>query len=256
MTIRSGRVALVTGASRGLGAAVAKALARAGAHIALAARDLDRLHEVVSQIEATGGVALPVACDVSDLEAVKAAVVRATDVLGPIDILVNNAAIVEPIGSLWTADADAVRQSAEVNYVGAWHVLRAVVPGMMERGYGRVAAVSSIAGAMAVPTFAPYSATKAAFEHLHRIAATEVDGEQVTINWIWPGALDTDMQGQLRDDRFAIADTARQVHAAGLLRDPDEVALRVLELCADDVGMHGQRVVVDTEMARVAGVPV
>lgn len=249
----SSHVAVVTGASKGIGAAVARVLASRGHTVVLVARGAELLAAVADDIRDRGGRAVDVPVDVGDGHAVRALRDRLERDVGPIGILVNNAAVVQPLGRLWDIDAEDFERSLRINVTGAWNCLAAFVPAMLGHGWGRVVGVSSEASLMALPTFGPYSAGKAAFERLHAVAAAETEDTPVRVNWVWPGAVDTPLQGELREDAFALAEVARGVHAAGLLHDPAEVANRVADLCGEHVE-HGRRVILDAAMAATVGV--
>lgn len=238
--IHEGRVALVAGASRGIGAAVAAELAHQGARVALLGRSTSDLERVAQGIEGDGGTALVVPADASELSDVEAAIDRVREHWGPVEILVNNAAVGEPLGPVWEADPARFVRAVAVNLTGAWYVLRTCVPGMLAGGYGRIVAVSSNAAVGTFPTLGPYCATKAAFDRLHHVAAAELSGTPVHLNVVWPGGVDTELQGLLRDDRFAFAELAREVHDSGRLRSPRDVAPTIVALCGDDEQRHGQ----------------
>lgn len=240
MTITAGAVAIVSGGSRGIGAAAAIALADAGARVAVLARSKPDLDGVVERIVNAGGEAVGVPVDITDADAVLGAREAVREHFGPAAILVNNAAIGEPLGRVWEVDPDQVRRCSEVNFNGAMHVLRAFVPDMIEAGTGRIVAVSSNAGATSIPTLGIYGATKAAFERLHLVAAAELAGTGVLVNVLWPGGVDTELQGMLRDDRFAYAEMARDVHSTGRLRTPEQVAPTIVTLCSQECADTGE----------------
>ena len=146
-----GQVALVTGGGRGIGRAIAQALATAGAAIAVTARSEDQLRETVALIERAGGRALALPADVTDRQAVEHLVADIERQLGPVDVLVNNAGIVGPLGPLWEADPEAWRRCLDVNLYGAFLCARAVLPGMVARRRGRIINMST---AISIP--APY----------------------------------------------------------------------------------------------------
>ncbi|UFU07142.1 SDR family NAD(P)-dependent oxidoreductase [Ruania halotolerans] len=159
---RPARTALVTGASRGIGRHLALALAGAGVEVALLARDRARLQEVASEIESRGQRALVLTADVTDSGAVTEAVATAEEALGSIDLLVNNAGLVDAEVPLWEADPHQVHQVLEVNVFGAFLLARAVVPGMLKRGGGRVIDLNSGAGTRDMPAMAGYNMAKTA----------------------------------------------------------------------------------------------
>jgi len=236
------RVALVTGGGRGIGAEVALEFARRGTRVAVLARTAAQVERVAADIEREGGRAMPIVADVGDLGAVRLAVAEVEAKLGPVDILVNNAAVISGITPVLEADPASVDQAFHVNVRGAWNCLHVVVPGMIDRGWGRVIAVGSSAGVRGIATLGLYSATKAAFERLHEALAAEVEGTEVLVSIVWPGGVDTDMQAELRGDGFAHATIARRVHEQGALRSASQVAAGIVDLGAEDGVAHGARV--------------
>src|ERR1700756_4072192 len=139
----AGKVAIVTGASRGIGEAAALALAEAGVSVVLAARSAKDLRANAEKIGAAGGKAIALECDVSDSPACERLVRETTQQFGPPDILVNNAGVIEPISTVAAADPQEWARSIQINLIGAYYAIRAVLPGMLERGYGDIINVSS-----------------------------------------------------------------------------------------------------------------
>src|ERR1700710_1734643 len=169
------RVALVTGASRGLGAAIGIEFARAGASGALFGRDTDGLERVRQAASAAGRPVTTHSVDLADAEATEAAVTKVISELGPVDVLVNNAAVVPPVGRLPKIDATAWRRTLDVNLGAAMTLSVAVLPGMLERGHGWIINVSSGAAAGAgMPGGSAYSVSKTALEALTRHMAAEL----------------------------------------------------------------------------------
>ncbi|SEE91272.1 SDR family NAD(P)-dependent oxidoreductase [Ruania alba] len=154
--------ALVTGASRGIGRHLAVGLADAGLDVAVLARDGDRLREVAQEIASHGRKALVLTADVTDADAVARAVATAESELGSVDLLVNNAGLIDGEVPLWEADPEEVRQVLEVNVYGAFLLARAVAPGMLARGGGRVIDLSSGAGTRDMDGTVGYNAAKTA----------------------------------------------------------------------------------------------
>lgn len=155
--------ALVTGASSGIGRALAVGLARAGLAVALLGRDEDRLSEVAEEVRAAGGRCATASSDTTDYDDLASAVaaVQTLDEIGPIDLLVDSAGVVEPEEvPVWEADPQHWRRVVEVDLIGAFHAVRAVVPGMVERGGGRVVHLNSGAGVRAGETISAYHAAK------------------------------------------------------------------------------------------------
>ncbi|MEM8824358.1 MAG: SDR family oxidoreductase [Pseudomonadota bacterium] len=188
-----GRVFLVTGASRGIGAATARYLAARGGRVVLAARS--GAEAVASEI---GAAALSVACDVADWGQVAAAVQEAEARFGTVDGLVNNAGLIEPIARLEDSDPAAWGQVADVNLKGAYHALRAVLPGMVARGEGVVVNISSGAATSALEGWSHYCATKAGLLSLTRVADKELREKGISVVGLSPGTVATEMQEAIR----------------------------------------------------------
>jgi NAD(P)-dependent dehydrogenase (short-subunit alcohol dehydrogenase family) len=198
MSSLSGKVIIVTGASRGIGAAAAAALARAGACVMLTARDVGRTEEVAAAITRAGGRAAAAACDVSDHAAVAALVTDTEQRFGPIDALVNNAGVIEPIASIVDSDPAAWARNIQINLVGAWHAVRAVLPRMIQAGSGTIVNVSSGAAMRPLEGWSAYCAAKAGLAMLTRAIALETAGQGIRVFGFQPGTTDTDMQVTIR----------------------------------------------------------
>ena len=194
-----GKVAAVTGASSGIGAATAKALAREGAALALGARRADRLDELKGKIESAGGRAVVIETDVADEDSARGFVEGARDQLGSLDILVNNAGVML-LGPVGGAPTDQWRTMFDVNVLGLMYCTQAAMPIMSEAGGGHIVNVSSVAGRTANFGSGVYNATKwgvGAFSEALRQELVEA-GVRVTI--IEPGYVDTELQGHNESD--------------------------------------------------------
>ena len=188
-----GQVALVTGASSGLGRHFALALARRGAKVALAARRLDRLQALADEIASFDGRAMPVALDVTDAESVAAAVDATETELGALSILVNNSgiAVVKPALDLAEADWDSV---VDTNLKGAWLVAQEVARRMARHGHGgSIVNIASMLGLRTTTQLAPYCASKAGLIHLTAALALEWAKHNIRVNAIAPGYIETEM---------------------------------------------------------------
>jgi 3-oxoacyl-[acyl-carrier protein] reductase len=190
----TGKVGLVTGASRGIGAATARSLAAYGAKVVLTARTADAIAQVAANIRADGGDASAVASDVANYAEVEAAVRYTIDTYGRLDILVNNAGLMEPIALLADSDPEQWGRIADVNYKGVYHGLRAAIPEMLKRGGGTVINISSGAATGALEGWSHYCSSKAAVLSLTRCANKEYGDRGVRVVGLSPGTVATDMQ--------------------------------------------------------------
>ena len=243
MTIKpdlNGHTALVTGASRGIGAAIAMALAEAGAAVAVNYRErADQADAVVAKIREIGGRATAIAADVSQAAAVAKMVDLASSALGAIDILVNNAglAIVRSIDDLTESDFD---RTIAVNLKSAFLCTRAVLPAMRAKKWGRIVNISSGAARGAGAIGVHYNASKAGMEGLTRGYAARLVKEGITVNAVAPSLIETDMmRGR--------SDLARNI-PLGRLGQPGEVAQAVLMVLGNDY-MTGQTIILNGGMA-------
>jgi NAD(P)-dependent dehydrogenase (short-subunit alcohol dehydrogenase family) len=189
----TGQVALVTGGGRGIGRAIAVGLAGAGAHVAIVARTRDQLDATVALIEQVGGCARAIPADVSDPAAVAHTLLDVEQSLGPVDLLVNNAGVAGPIGPFAGVDPEEWWRCQEVNLRGPLLYTRAVLPGMIARGRGRVVNVASGAGTQAIPNLSAYVVSKAALIRLTEIVAAEVATSGIVLFAIEPGTVRTAM---------------------------------------------------------------
>lgn len=190
----TGKVALVTGASRGIGAATVRRLARAGASVVLTARGTDRIEALARELRDTGVNALAVGCDVSRYDQIEAAVERALDGFGRLDILINNAGSIEPISRLAESDPRQWGAIADVNYKGVYHGIRAALPPMIAQGSGTIVNISSGAATSALEGWSHYCSTKAAVLMLTRCTDKEYRVHGVRSVGLSPGTVATDMQ--------------------------------------------------------------
>jgi len=245
----SGRRALVTGAGRGIGRAVALRLAGPGVHLALASRTRPEVEAVAEEARRLGATAAAFTADVARSDQVKALFRDA----GPIDILVNSAGVAPSAPLVKTSD-EIWRSALETNLSGSFFCLREALPGMMERGWGRVVNLASIAGKTGYPYIAAYAASKHGVLGLTKVAALEAAERGVTVNAVCPGYVDSPMTD---------ASVARIVEKTGLaagdvrkrledmspqkrLVTPEEVAALVVFLCGEEArGITGQALSLD-----------
>ncbi len=191
--VTDGKIALVTGASRGIGLATARAMATRGDSVVLVARSVEDLEREASRICDAGGAAWHWAGDVTDPRACEAMVAHATSVAGPIDICVMSAGLGHWMPVLETPEA-AWRETMSLNLDAVFHTTRAALPGMIERGRGHLVYLSSVLGRKGVPNMAAYSASKAAVAAFGESVAAEVKPAGIKVTVIYPGTASTGMR--------------------------------------------------------------
>jgi 3-oxoacyl-[acyl-carrier protein] reductase len=241
----SGQVALVTGASQGLGRAIAVTLGGAGAKVACIARNVEKLSETAAEISESGGTAETYSCDVTDRESVDKVIEAVTEKWERLDILVNNAGITRDtlIPRMEDDDWDAV---INTNLRGTFLFTRAVVRPMMQQRYGRIINISSVSGLMGNPGQANYSASKAGMIGMTRTVARELAKRKITVNAIAPGFIESEMSAALGD---AIIKEVRKRIPANRIGRPDEVADAVLYLASESASfITGHTLTVDGGM--------
>jgi 3-oxoacyl-[acyl-carrier protein] reductase len=227
-----GRVALVTGASQGIGKAIALELAKAGATVALAARNEAKLAEVKAEIEAAGGKAESFALDVSNEDAIKAGSKDIVAKLGAVHVLVNNAGVTRDTLMLRmkTTDWDDV---LDTNLKGAFLLTQALLQPMMKARWGRVINISSVNGELGAPGQANYSASKAGLIGLTKSMAREFASRGITVNAVAPGFIETDMTHVLTEDQKNAMLGAVPLGRAGTVAD---IAAAVRFLASEEAG--------------------
>jgi NAD(P)-dependent dehydrogenase (short-subunit alcohol dehydrogenase family) len=246
-----GRVALVTGGGRGIGRAIALALAADGAAVAVTGRNTANLDQVRGEIARLGVPALALACDVTDSGEVRAACTEARAELGPIDILVNNAGVTFSKKFTETGD-DEWERVIQTNVNGPFYFCHAVVPDMIARQWGRIINIASIAALVGIPFSSAYGASKHALLGMTRALALEFARYGITVNAVCPGWVETDMLQYSVDNIVAKTGRSADSARAELLRlggqsrvvTPDEVAATVLQFARPDAsGRTGEAVV-------------
>ncbi|HEX3587987.1 MAG TPA: SDR family oxidoreductase [Pseudonocardiaceae bacterium] len=231
----------MTGGGRGLGRAIAQQLAAAGARVAVLARSADELDRTVATIETGGGSALAVRADVADPEQINRALAAIRDRWGPVEVLVNNAGVVSPLGSTVTVDPDGWAAAVAINLTAPALLTVTLLPSMIETGWGRIVNVSSgiAASPGGMPRANAYVTTKAAVEAHTLNLAAELEGTGVTVNVYRPGGVDTAMQSFIRSQDPARIGTALhdrfvRNYEANALLSPDESAASLLARLAGD----------------------
>jgi len=237
-----GQTALVTGASRGLGRAIAIGLARSGARVACVARNVEALQSTVDEIKAAGGEALAFACDVANTESVNITVDAVLAAWDKIHILVNNAGITRD-GLIPRMSDDQWDDVINTNLRGTFLFTRAVTRPMMQQRYGRVVNIASVSGLMGNPGQSNYSASKAGMIGLTRSVSRELASRKVTVNAIAPGFIETEMTAALGDSILEEVQTRIPVKRLG---KPEEIVGAVLYLCSTPASyLTGQVITVD-----------
>ncbi|MEQ4718157.1 SDR family oxidoreductase [Nonomuraea sp. B19D2] len=246
----SGKVALVTGGSAGIGLAAAKSLAREGCDVCVSARNPDRLADAVVQLQEYGKIVHAVLADVEDPAAARRVVEETREVLGPIDILVANAGG-PPAGRFDQASLADWEVAVERNLLGTVRLIRAVLPEMRSRGWGRIVTVTSRSAREAIDGLALSNATRSAVAGVVRTLAREVARDGVLVNNVMPGPIDTERLRSMAGDEEALAQRGEAV-PVGRIGRPEEVGDVVAFLASERASfVNGISMLVDGGESRV-----
>lgn len=236
------RVALVTGASRGIGRAIAKRLGADGHHVVLAARTVESLQALQEEIESAGGTASILELDLSNTSALQTSVEKVASELGRLDIVVNNAGITRDNLALRMSDEDFM-EVLRVNLLGAFAICRAAARPMMRLKFGRLINIGSTSGVVGNSGQANYAASKAGLIGMTKSLARELGGKGITANVVAPGFIETDMTANLPQE---VKDRVLEAMALRRLGTPEDIAAAVSYIASDEAGfLTGQVICVD-----------
>lgn len=234
-----GKVAVITGASSGIGRATAIRLAREGAKLALGARRLDQLETLATEIETSGGEALAVETDVADRDSARSLVNAAVETFGTVDVAVNNAAIIGPLMPFADIPLEQWRSLMSINLDGVFHCMQAQVKVMQDHGGGAIVNVGSVNSFIGAPGASAYVTSKHALLGLTRSAAAELAADNIRVNIVCPGLVQTEMQDAIADlatggqpEGFENPFIARTPQ--GRMADPMEIAQAILWAASDE----------------------
>lgn len=250
------QVAVISGAGRGIGRAAAEQLARAGARVVLAARSPDQIREAARGIVAQGGRAEPFVADVTQWEDVRRLAESVLNAHGAPHVVVANAGVIDPVGMTWTLDPEAWSRNVAVNLHGAFHMVRAFLPAMIEAGRGVVIFTSSGAATHPVAGWSAYCAAKAAVDLFAKTLAQELHAAEsaIRVHILYPGIVDTAMQQRIREtppERFPRVEDFRAYHVRGVLRPAEEPAALIWWLATPFAAdYHGRAASLDDPMVR------
>jgi len=245
----TGKVALITGASKGIGEAIALAFAAAGAKVVVSSRKQAALDAAAAKIEERGGEVLALAAHTGETDAINALVARSVERFGGVDIAVNNAATNPHFGPLLTADEGQWQKILDVNVIGYFRVAKAVVPEMQKRGGGKIINIASVAGLRPMSAMGIYSVSKAAVLMLTQVLAQELGAHNIQVNAIAPGVIKTRFSSLLWQTE-SIAKSIQAATPLGRFGEVDDLTAAALYLAssASDF-MTGAVLVIDGGMS-------
>ncbi|MDZ7711186.1 MAG: SDR family oxidoreductase [Roseovarius sp.] len=244
----TGKCVLITGASKGIGAAAARVFAEAGANVALVARNGDAIADLAGEI---GPSAIAIPCDVSRYWEMEAAVAACHTAFGRLDVLIGNAGVISPIAMLAEADPEAWGHAIDINLKGVFNGMRAALPGMIAQGEGTIITVSSGAAHNALEGWSAYCASKAGAAMLTRCADLEARGAGIRVMGLSPGTVATDMQREIKESGVnAVSQLDWSDHIP-----PDWPARALLWMCGPEAGdLAGQEIALrDPDIRRRVG---
>lgn len=245
----AGKVAIVTGGASGIGRATALAFARDGAKVTVADVDFEGGEETVSLIKEAGGEALFVATNVSKASEIKEMVDRTVSTFGGLDYAVNNAGVEGVLAPTIDYDEDAFDKVISINLKGVWLGMKYEIPMMLERGGGAIVNTASILGYVAFPTAAAYTASKHAVIGLTKVAALEYATQNIRINAVCPGFIETPMvmdRGLVARENPEVMKQLEEIEPVKRLGKPEEIAEAILFLCSDAASfVDGHAMLVD-----------
>lgn len=239
----TGKVAIVTGGSRGIGEAIARAYAEAGARVVVASRRIENVQHVADAINTAGGAALAVACHTGERAQVQALVQRTVETFSTVDIVVNNAATNPHFGPLLEASEEQWDKTLQVNVKGYFWLAQAAAPIMLARGSGKIINIASVAGLTPGADMGVYSVSKAAVVMLTQALAQELGPQGVQVNVIAPGVIQTKFSTVLWSNAELAAGVQRR---AGRIGQPNDIASAALYLASEQSSyVNGSMLVVD-----------
>jgi len=240
-----GKVAIISGASRGIGEAIARTYASAGAKVVLASRKIDGLNAVAESIRAAGGEALPIAAHMGEMASIKALVAQTVEAFGAVDIVVNNAATNPHFGAIMDSEDSMWDKIIDVNLRGYFRLIREAVPHMAKRGGGKAINIASVAGLVVSPGMGLYGISKAAVIMLTKTLAVELAAQNIQVNAIAPGFIKTRFSQAIWDNEMLNRQVVNSTPAARM-GTPEELTGIALYLAAPASSFTtGQTFVID-----------